>query len=130
LWGHAVKGENIVEYFVNSRSRKDLTNVTWLKEDDTRRIAGVELASHGSNGPSGTKGSPGALESSYSKAVFGHFHSPQLFRNIAIVGTSTHLKLDYTKGPSNWMNTHCLLYSDGTMQLVNIIEGKYRGTGK
>jgi hypothetical protein len=34
--------------------------------------------------------------------------------------------LEYTAGPSSWLNTHCLLHADGKRQLIHIIDGKWR----
>ncbi|MGL6342582.1 MAG: Hint domain-containing protein [Waterburya sp.] len=52
-------------------------------------------------------------------------NSPGIEKGCYTVGTSTTLKLNYTKGLSSWMNTHCLVYEGGKRQLINIIEGKY-----
>ena len=52
-------------------------------------------------------------------------HSPLLFRDVCIVGTSTELDLRYMKGASDWMHTHAMLYNNATVQLVNIVNGKH-----
>ncbi|MFM1781349.1 MAG: hypothetical protein RLZZ181_114, partial [Pseudomonadota bacterium] len=62
----------------------------------------------------------------YKKSVTGHSHTPQILRDVYVVGTSTDTKPDYGKGgPNSWMNTHCIVYPNGTRQLVNMIEGKF-----
>jgi hypothetical protein len=41
------------------------------------------------------------------------------------MGTSTYLKLNYNVGPSSWMQSLCLVYSNGARQLINVINGSY-----
>jgi hypothetical protein len=61
------------------------------------------------------------------KSITGHKHSPGIFRDAFVVGTSTVLNLDYAAGaPSSWMNTHAVLYPNGKAQLINIIEGDFK----
>lgn len=101
-------------------------NVKWLKRDDDFKVRGYQLANHGDHGPNGSRGSPRGLESACSKAIVGHRHTPEIFRKLFIVGTSTPLRLNYTQGPGSWMNTSALLHANGEPQLVNIIDGKYK----
>lgn len=53
--------------------------------------------------------------------ISGHTHSPFLGQNSMVVGTSTKLKLDYTKGPSSWLNAHGILYGNGKYALITLI---------
>lgn len=125
LWGQKVKGANVLEYYVNNRSKTPLNNVKWLKVDESFKVAGVELGQHGDRGANGAKGSISSLESAFVKCIVGHSHTPEILRNVAYVGTSSYLQLDYNKGASSWMQAHALVYEDGTFQIVNFIDGKY-----
>ena len=96
-------------------------NVTFLKEDDEVRVGGVLISAHGNRGPNGSRGSGQSFSNYNLKQITGHEHSPKIYANGMVIGTSTHLKLNYTKGPSSWLNAHGLLYSSGKYTLLTII---------
>ena len=100
--------------------------VTFLGRDDDFKVRGYQLANHGDLGANGARGSIRSMENSTGKSISGHAHSPQIQRNTWVVGTSTNLQLEYNRGASSWLNTHCALYPHGRPQLINIIDGKYR----
>src|SRR3989338_499895 len=101
-------------------------NVTFLDRNQDYKVLGWQLGAHGDKGGNGARASVNGLENSYGKSVSGHSHTPEILRNTFRVGTSTYLSLSYNDGPSSWMNTHGLLWSNGKLQLVNIINGKWR----
>jgi len=98
------------------------TNVRFTQQDESLRVYGIELANHGHLGANGSKGSPNQFNSLNLKMITGHTHSPKLMENGMVVGTSTHLKLGYTHGPSSWLNAHGILYSNGKYGLLTIIK--------
>jgi hypothetical protein len=100
--------------------------VTFLTRDDDYKVRGWQLGNHGDLGANGARGSNRSIEYANGKSITGHRHSPELFRDTMVVGTSTKLKLDYNRGYSSWMNSHSLLYDNGKAQLVNIIKGKHK----
>jgi hypothetical protein len=81
---------------------------------------------HGDKGASGQRGSIAGFSNLVDKVVVGHSHTPGIIGGAYQVGTSSRLKLDYTSGPSSWMNTHCLVYTSGKRQLINVINGKWK----
>lgn len=101
-------------------------NVHFLSRDDDLKILGWQLGSHGDLGANGGKPGIRTIEKAHGKSITGHSHTPQIFRNAWVVGTSTYLKLDYNEGLSSWLNTHGFLYSNRKPQLVNIVEGTHR----
>ena len=104
----------------------DKNKVIWLKRDESYLIKGIECGSHGDRGSNGVKrGSPQMLENAFLKSVTGHTHTPRLFREVFIVGTSTAPYPDYGDGPSSWVQTSCIINKDGSRQLINYINGKY-----
>jgi len=106
---------------------KEFRRIIFLKRDESFKIAGVELGSHGDKGANGSKG--GSLltfEKAYGPCVIGHAHTPEVLRSVWRVGTTSKLKLDYNVGASSWFHTSCLLYSDGSRQMINSINGKWR----
>jgi hypothetical protein len=105
---------------------KEPDRVIWLDRDDEFKIANVELAAHGDLGANGARASLNSLEKAYGNCVVGHTHSAAIYRGVFRVGTSTKMNLDYNKGPSSWTHTHCLVYPNGSRQLINIINGEYK----
>jgi len=81
---------------------------------------------HGDKGPNGSRGSVKSMEVSYGQSITGHSHTPEIVRGAWQTGTSTYLKLGYNKGASSWLQSSCLLYKDGSRQLINVINGKYK----
>ena len=111
----------IVRHYENIPSK-----VRFLSRDEDYKVRGWQLGSHGDKGASGTRASIRSLEYALGKSITGHTHTPEIFRNVWKVGTSTNLKLSYNEGFSGWMNTHALLYKNARAQLVNIIKGKHK----
>jgi hypothetical protein len=89
-------------------------------------IAGIESGMHGDKGPNGARGSIRNLRRIGVKSITGHPHSSGEDEGCMQVGTSTPLKLEYTSGPSGWMNTDAIIYANGKRTLVNFIDGEYR----
>lgn len=96
-------------------------NFLFLKEDMEYRVRGVELGYHGHRGANGSRGTSAQFDRLNLRMITGHEHSPKLYQNGMVVGTSTGLKLPYTKGAGSWMNTHGILYENGKYGLITII---------
>lgn len=101
-------------------------NVRALGLNESFSLGGVELGMHGEIGPNGSRGSIKNLRRIGTRSVIGHSHTPGIEEGCYQVGTSTHLRLEYNRGPSSWLNTHCILHADGKRQLINIIDGTWR----
>ena len=110
----------------NKFDLKNKHKFTWLSRDDDYKIAGIQIAAHGDCGPNGSKGNLKGSELSYQNCVVGHSHSAEILRDSWCVGTLTYLKLNYNIGPSSWTQTSCLVYKNGSRQLINCINGKYK----
>jgi len=98
----------------------------FLERDTSFKIKNIELAMHGDMGPNGSRGSARNLARIGSKSVIGHSHSPNIREGCYQVGTSSRLRLEYNRGPSSWLNTHCVIYANGKRCLVHIIDGVWR----
>jgi len=94
--------------------------------DDSFMVCGIECNLHGDMGPNGARGSIANLARIGVKVNIGHSHTPGIREGAFQAGTSSMLKLQYTKGPSSWMNTHIVTYANGKRCLINIIRGKWR----
>jgi hypothetical protein len=97
------------------------TKTMFPGRDEPVLIKGILITMHGDVGPNGRWGSRPVLADIGVRSVIGHSHSPGITRGCYQVGTSTYLSLEYTKGPSSWMNTHCIIHPNGKRQLINIL---------
>lgn len=113
----------LVEHFLTKEER---ARIVWWKEDEDYRYAGVQLAAHGDRGPNGSRGTIRNQGECFGACVVAHSHTPGIDREAFQVGTSTFRKLGYSRGPSSWMQTSCLVYRNGARQLINCIDGKYK----
>jgi hypothetical protein len=104
----------------------------WLPESVCKQcpegftLHGILLSEHGDRGPNGARGSAQNLSKIGEKLVVGHSHAPKIIAGLHQTGTSSKLKLEYNKGPSSWMHTHCIVHKNGKRQMINIIHGKWR----
>ncbi len=98
-----------------------------LRRDESFKLGDVECGSHGHAGPNGARGSLKNMSRLGARMVIGHAHTPGISEGGYQVGTSTPLRLEYTHGPSSWLNTHCAVYATGKRSLITIIDGAWRG---
>lgn len=103
-----------------------MDNIKLLADDEPFTLGGWELGMHGHLGPNGSRGSIRNLRRIGLRSMFGHGHGPGIDEGATQVGTSTWLKLEYTKGPGSWLNCHAILHDDGKRQLMMIIDGRHR----
>jgi len=102
-------------------------NIKFLRRDEDLKVRGYQLAAHGDKGPSGGRGSINTKRRQFRRSISGHVHSAEIKGDTYIDGTSTPLNLFYTKGsPTDWTNTHALLWDNGTVQMINVIFGKWK----
>ena len=118
-------GENPVEAGLKEIGALPKT-ARFLEMDEDNKLHGFQLASHGDTGPADGRGSLTTKENDFGKSITGHVHQGGILRDTYTVGTSLPLHMFYMRNnPSAWSNTNALLWDTGTVQLVNIIEGKY-----
>ena len=125
-----IKGKDPLQFGIEHKDIGGLHNkkkVRWLERDEDFKRGGVQLGAHGDKGNNGARGSLRAMEQAYGQSVSGHSHSAEILRGAFQVGTTSKLKLGYNKGGSSWSHTSCLIYPDGRRQLINIIDGVWRG---
>jgi len=115
-----IRGEDVLSKLVNTKNKK----VKFLKRDQDLIFNGVQYGCHGDYMHGGM--SYDMIEKAYGMACVGHKHTAGKRRGVSIVGTSTELREDYAKGPISWTNTHEVHNQDGSRQLINIIDGKYK----
>lgn len=125
LYTATLQGYNPLEYGLNYIKPLP-SNVKFLRQDSDFKIAGYQLGNHGHLGSNGGKGSVRSIENANGKSITAHGHSAFKMRNTYKVGTSTHLRLDYNHGYSNWTQTNAVIDSLGKVQLYNTINSKWR----
>lgn len=107
-----------------TKKPKHYDKLQFLTTEDDYMIGGVNVGVHGDKGANGSKGSIRSLSKALSKAIVGHSHSPGKHKNITQMGTTSHLRAGFNKGPSSWVHCSALLYDNGQVQLLNSIFGK------
>ena len=115
------------------RHGKIPSNIVFLRLKDNLRRFGYQLASHGHKGAHGSRGgSAKAREiTGGGKSITGHSHCMEIFGDTYIVGTSTQLDLPYTMGGgSAWIAANAVLYTNGLVQMIPVIDGHWRLQGK
>lgn len=114
--------KGVLPYLINQRFGED---VTTLSLDDSFRIHKWELAMHGHLGANGSRGGHTQFKNLNTKNITGHGHHPHREDGHIMVGTLSHLRVGFNRGPSSWMNGIGLIYPDGKAQLIHIINGEY-----
>ena len=122
------KGEDPIEVEVLDRiTDQNIRNkVHFMKKDEQLKVAGFELGQHGENGANGSKGNIQGFGRSHDKIVVGHSHSPNIFYSAIQVGTNSRMDLPYATGDSSWMHANCIIYPNGTFQLITFIDENWR----
>lgn len=104
-------------------------NINFLRYRDNLRRHGFQLASHGDKGKSGGRGgnAKSRAVTGGGKSITGHSHSMEIYGDTYIVGTSSRRDLPYTLGyGSSTIAANAVLYDNGLVQMLPIIEGKWK----
>ena len=117
----AVDGINPLKYAIESLIGYKKNDVHWLELDKSYKFYGVETGLHGSEGASGARGNARTFNNGIGNCVTAHTHSASILRNTYCVGTVGVMDMKYNVGLSSWTRTCCLIYSNGTKQLINFI---------
>ena len=117
----AIEGANPLQYAVEKVLGFVKDTIRWLEGDISCKHYGVEIGLHGHLGANGARGNARTFNNGIGNCVTAHTHSAAILRNTFCVGTVGQMDMDYNKGLSSWTRTCCLIYSNGTKQLVNFI---------
>ncbi len=104
-------------------------NVRCLDMDESFVLGGpggIECGMHGDRGPNGARATRKNMSRLGSRVIIGHAHTPGIEEGAYQTGTSTPLRLEYTQGPSSWLNCHAVVYASGKRSLIFIIDGEWR----
>lgn len=111
LEGKADKG--LIAYLVEEAFGDE---ILCLGRDESYKVKDYELAYHGDQGQSGSKGSLKQFAKLNTKVVVGDYHSGARIDGAIGVGTMTPLRVGYNKGASKWNNCHAIIHSNGKAQ--------------
>ncbi len=104
------------------------SNVHFLGLDDRLCVQGYRLSAHGHIGVNGSKGlSVKKVDETMGRAIIGHKHAPEQFRDSYVVGTSSRQNLHYMAGSiSAAMGCNAAIYGNGKVQMLPIINGRWK----
>lgn len=101
----------------------------FLGPDSDERVADVAIGMHGHHGINGSRGTLNQFAKIGVKTIVGHSHTPGIKYGCFQVGTSSTLRMEYTKGPSSWAHAHAIVHDNGKRQLLFVIDGYWRLKG-
>ena len=102
----------------------DTDRVRFMKPDESYVLHGIEHGMHGDRGIDGRRGGAAQYAMMESKVTVGHTHSASIHAGVFTVGTMSKLRLSYTKGPTTWSWSFCLLYQNGQRAILTIRDGR------
>lgn len=105
---------------------KQAASVKWLQPGESFSKHGVEFGYHGHKGPNGARGSTRGFANVGAKVTKGHSHGAEIVDGAHSVGVSGKLDMGYNAdSPSNWTQSHEILYSNGKRALVHLAGGRF-----
>lgn len=105
--------------------QNNIDNVRCLGINDSYIVLGNELAIHGHQGVAGSRGSIIQFKNINTKNITGHSHNPTREDGAVVVGTLTKLRLSYNTGLSSWLHSNAVIFPNGKVQQIHVINGKY-----
>lgn len=125
-WLEAIEKNESFHPFTHWMKNNCGADVLYLTDDYPFIIKDIYVGYHGDKGINGARGTINSFAKIGSKTIVGHTHSPGIDKGCFMIGTSSKLNLEYTSGPSSWMNTHAIIHANGKRQLINIVYGEWR----
>lgn len=116
--------KNPLKYLLESILGLNGKYLKWLDQDEDYSRYGVILNAHGDAGANGGKGSIVTFEKALGNCVTAHTHSAKRLRKACCVGVVGELDQGYNKGLTTWTHAVCIVYSNGTKQLIHFIPDK------
>lgn len=125
-WLQAIDNKESFHPFTYWMKKNCKADVLYLTDDYPFVVKDIYCGYHGDKGLDGAKGNIRAFAKIGVKTIIGHWHAPGIEKGCTQIGTSTKLKLEYTSGPSSWLNSHAVIHPNGKRQIINIINGEWR----
>lgn len=120
----------VLEWALKDAGLDPAANVRFLDEDESFILCkdasgGIECGLHGDMGANGSKGTPKGFQKMARKLIFGDKHSPGIWGGAYGVGHKSGTSVRYTRGPSSWSPTDCVVYANGKRALLTYWDGAY-----
>lgn len=114
---------NIFGHLVNTSEPK---NLKYLRGNESLRIDGYQMASHGDKGTNGSRGTINTFKKYNTKMIHAHTHTPSMIDGVTCVGVTCKLWQYYnSSGMSSWANAHSVVHNTGKNQLL-VFDNDYR----
>lgn len=114
---------SIYGYLVNTKTSD---GISYIKGDESLRVEGYQLGSHGHVGANGSRGNANLFKRFNTKMIHGHSHSPEIVDGVTCVGVTCNIWQYYnSSGMSSWANAHSVIHSNGKNQLL-VFDDDYR----
>lgn len=105
----------------------DLENVVFLRTDESFRMHGIEMGSHGDKGNGGARGSALSFRKQGIKYNIGHSHSPLIKGGVYQAGACVLVEdAGYAQGGSSWAVGHIVTYQNGKRTMITCKNNKWR----
>ena len=104
---------------------ENTSNTKCLGLNNSYRLLGWELSQHGHLGVNGSRGSVNQFKTLNTKTITAHSHTPERIDGSVSVGTLTKKRLNYNNGASSWLHSNVLMYPNGKVSHINLINGRY-----
>lgn len=114
----------VFELTLKALSKSGLRHVTFVDEDDSYVVYGIEHSQHGHLGPNGSRGGPANLYKVGPKLTTGHTHTPGIRDGLFTSGVCS-LEMGYNKGPTSWAIAHTIGHIDGSRQILFFQKGAF-----
>ena len=118
---------SIFEWSLKRNQDYDLSDIVFLREDDSFLIAGdIECGNHGHLGANGARGTPKSYARMGGRSNTGHTHSPEIIGGSYVSGVSGVLDMGYNSGLSSWAHAHIFTYPNGKRVIITMRGSKWR----
>jgi hypothetical protein len=116
----ARRGFHIDLFEIGVKGYEKLSEVKFLKRDESFLVGEIEMAYHGDVGPNGARGSFANFATIGRKVCIGHSHSAGIYESVYVAGVSGKLDLGYNEGPSSWSHSHIVVYPNGKRAIITM----------
>lgn len=125
LFLYLVNDKNPIEEYL--KKKFNITNNIFLKKGQSFIINDCEMNTHGHAGSNGSKGSFRGIEIAYNKAIIGHSHSYNIWRDVLQIPCLCELQQIYNSdGASSWLHGNGILFENGMKQAILYVNNEWK----
>jgi len=125
LFLYLANNKNPIEEYL--KKHFTISNHIFLRKGQSFIINGCEMNTHGHAGSNGSKGSFRGIEIAYNKAIIGHSHSYNIWRDVLQIPCLCELQQLYNSdGASSWLHGNGILFENGMKQAIVYINNEWK----